>query len=149
MVEWPLSNRASASLLGYTLEVTHKRTRLLQYFPISFDEKILYTFNQHTSEIHHQWPFHFFFFDREMVFFDAHPCHTVACMIMFVMNRFHIFITTVTWKVNLLNKRIWIFLLWIFTLILTIQCRINRFWLFNAELPGYIIENGQPQCLIT
>ena len=153
MVEWPLSNRASASLLGYTLDVTFHQNRHINerdyysIFVLGFDERILYTFNQHTSEIHHQWPFHLFFLDPEMVFFDAHPCHTVPCMLMFVMNRFHIFIITVTWKVNLLNE--------FFALtfdsdfdysvqnypILTIQCRIIRLYYreCSTKMLSYIV----------
>ena len=76
-----------------------------------------------------------------MVFFDAYPCHTVPCMLMFVMNRFNISIITVTWKVNLLNKGIWMFLLWLLTLILTIQCRITRLYYkeCSTKMLSYIV----------
>ena len=96
-------------------------------FLLGFDDRILYTLDQHTSGMHHQWPFHFFFHWSPDGIFDAHPCHTVPCMPLFVMNRFHIFIITVTWKVNLLNKGI-LFFCFDFWLILTIQCTLTRLY---------------------
>ena len=57
---------------------------------------------------------------------------------MFVMNRFHFFIIRVTWKVNLLDKGVLIFV----ALILTIQCRITRLYYTecSTKILSYIVR---------